>query len=105
MLELTGWAERGFDLAITPDGPRGPRHRFQPGAVYLAQVTGFAVIPVIYQYSPRITLKSWDRFMVPLPFCRCPIRLGTPLRVSRDADELEQERVRVQLEKALNGVE
>src|SRR4029077_6679252 len=45
VLELISWAERGYDLAITPDGPRGPRYIAQEGATALAQLTGHPIIP------------------------------------------------------------
>src|SRR5436853_672069 len=48
LLELTSWAERGYDLAITPDGPRGPRYVVQPGVISLAQLTGLPIVPVAY---------------------------------------------------------
>src|SRR5213075_2734928 len=48
LVELTSWAERGYDLAITPDGPRGPRYQVQPGAIALAQLTGRPLVPVSY---------------------------------------------------------
>ena len=48
LLELTTWAERGYDLAITPDGPRGPRYVVQDGVMSLAQVTGLPIVPVSY---------------------------------------------------------
>src|SRR5438477_4953579 len=54
LLELTTWAERGYDLAITPDGPRGPRYIIQPGAVALAQLTGQPLVPVSYQLRWKI---------------------------------------------------
>src|SRR5947208_3398403 len=62
LLELTTWAERGYDIAITPDGPRGPRYEFQPGALALAQLTGKPLVPVSYHLSSKICLRSWDRF-------------------------------------------
>ena len=54
LLELTGWAERGYDLAITPDGPRGPRYVVQEGIMSLAQITGLPIIPVSYHLSWKI---------------------------------------------------
>ena len=48
LLELTTWAERGYDLAITPDGPRGPRYIVQEGVMALAQITGLPIVPVSY---------------------------------------------------------
>src|SRR5207244_2377362 len=79
--ELTTWGERGYDLAITPDGPRGPRYVVQSGAVGLAQLTGQPLVPVSYQLSWKICLKSWDRFQIPLPFGRVLMKFGEPLHV------------------------
>ena len=61
-------AKAGKDLAITPDGPRGPRKVIQPGAVWLAQATGRPLLPVAFACRPAITLKSWDRMIIPVPF-------------------------------------
>jgi len=58
------------DLAITPDGPRGPARSFAPGAAVLAQRTGALVIGAAASAHPAWRLKSWDRFMVPAPFAR-----------------------------------
>jgi hypothetical protein len=104
LLELTGWAERGYDLAITPDGPRGPRYRIQEGVMALAQVTGLPIIPASYALSWRLQLRSWDGFLVPLPFARWEIAAALPMRVPRDATDAEREILRQQLEAALRGV-
>jgi lysophospholipid acyltransferase (LPLAT)-like uncharacterized protein len=66
--DLIATASRGVDLAITPDGPRGPRERCQPGVIFLARKLGLPVVPVSICYRPSLRLKSWDRFMIPLPF-------------------------------------
>ena len=52
LLELTTWAERGYDLAITPDGPRGPCYLVQEGVMSLAQITGLPIIPFSF-YAPE----------------------------------------------------
>jgi lysophospholipid acyltransferase (LPLAT)-like uncharacterized protein len=52
-----------------------------------AQVTGLPIVPVSYDLSWKWRLKSWDRFLVPLPFSRCVVRAGEPVRVPRDADD------------------
>src|SRR5207245_2002111 len=69
--EMVAWAERGYDLAMTPDGPRGPRYVLQDGVIVTAQLTGLPIVPVSYHLRWKIQLKSWDRFQVPLPFSRC----------------------------------
>ena len=104
LLELTSVAARGYDLAITPDGPRGPCYGVQEGVIALAQLTGRPVFPVSYHLNWKIRLRSWDRFQVPLPFARCDIVIGQPLQVPRDATLEERERLRQQLEATLRGI-
>jgi len=101
MLELTSWAERGYDLAITPDGPRGPRYVVQPGVISLAQLTGRPIIAASYNLRWKIQVKSWDRFQVPLPFSVCEVRLAQPFTVPREATDAERELLRVKLESTL----
>ena len=101
LLELTSWAERGYDLAITPDGPRGPRYVVQEGIMALAQVTGFPIVPVSYHTTWKIQVKSWDRFQIPLPFSHCDMFFGKPVRVPREASDAEREALRQQLEQTL----
>jgi lysophospholipid acyltransferase (LPLAT)-like uncharacterized protein len=104
LLELTGWAERGYDLAITPDGPRGPRYVVQEGIMGLAQVTGLPIVPASYYLGWKIQVKSWDRFQIPLPFSRCEMIIGRPVRVPREASDTEREALRQQLEQALRDI-
>jgi lysophospholipid acyltransferase (LPLAT)-like uncharacterized protein len=66
--ELAETLENGEDVAISPDGPRGPRYTVGPGVVFLAQQTGAAILPIHIEYSRAVRLKSWDRFIIPLPF-------------------------------------
>ncbi|HTA95249.1 MAG TPA: lysophospholipid acyltransferase family protein, partial [Verrucomicrobiae bacterium] len=80
LLELTTWAERGYDLAITPDGPRGPLYIVQDGVMSLAQLTGLPIVPVSYHVNWKIRVKSWDRFQIPLPFSRCEMIYEKPVR-------------------------
>jgi lysophospholipid acyltransferase (LPLAT)-like uncharacterized protein len=104
LLELTGWAERGYDLAITPDGPRGPRYVVQDGIMALAQVTGRPIIPASYHLSWKMEAKSWDRFQVPFPFSHCEMVFGKPVRVPREATDAEREILRQQLEGTLKEI-
>jgi len=99
--ELTTWAERGYDLAITPDGPRGPRYQLQDGVISLAKLTGLPILPFSYELNWKVRVKSWDRFQIPLPFSRCEVRLEKPVCVPRDASETDRENLRQQLEKTL----
>jgi len=102
--EMVTWAERGLDLAITPDGPRGPRYVVQEGVISTAQLTGLAIVPVSYFLNWKISLKGWDGFQVPLPFTRCEITVGRPLRVPRETPDAERETLRRQLESELRAI-
>jgi lysophospholipid acyltransferase (LPLAT)-like uncharacterized protein len=101
LLELTTWAERRYDLAITPDGPRGPRYVVQEGPIALAQLTGLPIIPISCQLSRKLQLKSWDRFQIPLPFASCDIRVSPPIRVPREANDQQREQLRALLQEDL----
>ncbi len=101
LLELTSHAKRGYDLAVTPDGPKGPRYVVQLGVIALAQVTGLPIIPVTCNTQPKICLKSWDGFQIPLPFARCELILDHPIFVPREADQAGREDRRSQLQSRL----
>lgn len=104
LLELTSWAERGYDLAITPDGPRGPCYVVQDGVMSLAQITGLPIIPFSYHLNWKIRIKSWDRFQVPLPFALCKMNVAPPIWVPRNATDTERALLREQLEKVLKEI-
>lgn len=104
LLELTTWAERGYDLAITPDGPRGPRYVIKDGAMSLAQVTGLPIVPFAFHATWKWQIKSWDRFQIPLPFSRVHMRMGKTFRVPREATDAEREALRMELEQHLKEI-
>lgn len=104
LLELTTWAERGYDLALTPDGPRGPRYQVQDGVMSLAQVTGLPIIPFSYHLDWKLQVKSWDRFQIPLPFSRCDMVMGRAVQVPREVSDEERENLRRQLEQELREI-
>jgi lysophospholipid acyltransferase (LPLAT)-like uncharacterized protein len=93
--------EEAADIVIVPDGPRGPRHVAQGGAVTLAKMIGVPMIPVAFAASAKTVLKSWDAFIIPRPFARVAVLFGAPISVPRDADEDVLEAKRRELETAL----
>jgi lysophospholipid acyltransferase (LPLAT)-like uncharacterized protein len=103
LLEMSGRAKLGYDLAVTPDGPRGPRYVVQKGVIALAQVTGLAIVPVTCNTRRKICLKSWDGFQIPLPFSHCELLLNEPILVPREACEVKREELRLELEGSLRG--
>ena len=91
LLGLIRELEAKHDVAVTPDGPRGPAKSFAPGALIAAQRTGSAIVPMAASASSAWRLGSWDRFMIPRPFARVTVLHGPPMRVesetARDAAE------------------
>ena len=99
--ELVTAAEAGCDLAITPDGPRGPKYVVNSGVIAVAQLTGRPIVPVSYHLNWKYRLASWDQFQIPIPFARVDVALGEPLWVPKDAGETERETLRVELQRRL----
>ena len=102
--ELVSAADKGCDLAITPDGPRGPCYVVQEGIVSLAQLTGMVIVPASFHLSCKWRLKTWDRFQIPLPFARCEVQLGQPVRIPREASDAEREQLRLDLETRMKAI-
>jgi lysophospholipid acyltransferase (LPLAT)-like uncharacterized protein len=96
----------GGAIAMTPDGPRGPRMRAKKGPVQLAKLAGAPMVAVTWATSNRIVFeKSWDHFVFPLPFGRGALIWSDPIAPpSPDADEREIEAVRLRLESEMNRI-
>lgn len=88
-------------LAITPDGPRGPRRQLQPGIVYLAARTGLPIVPTGIAYQRAWRTNSWDRFAVPKPFTLGTVVTGAPVVIPPVVDREALEAHRLQVEQAL----
>lgn len=86
--ELIRVVRAGSSVAVTPDGPRGPREQLKPGVLQLAQLTGAPVVPLAAAATRSWWFVSWDRFLVPQPFARLHVEYGDPIFVSRDAGDL-----------------
>jgi lysophospholipid acyltransferase (LPLAT)-like uncharacterized protein len=99
-------AKQGISPSITPDGPRGPRFVFKPGAILLSQMSQRPILPMAYAAS-RATLFHWDKFVLPWPFSRIVIAIGAPRQVPRtlkpEALEVLQKEMAVEM-KALFAV-
>lgn len=85
--EMIETVKRGFDVGITPDGPKGPCRRVKPGVIELARSLGIPILPISNALSRKLVFeRSWDRFQVPLPFGRAVVRYGKPITVGPDDD-------------------
>jgi lysophospholipid acyltransferase (LPLAT)-like uncharacterized protein len=104
LLEAARWLRKGYSVAITPDGPRGPSQIVQDGIIYLAQVSGRPIVPVSNFTPWKIRLRSWDRFQIPLPFAKCELCDNGPISVPRDITDEEREKLRLQLEESMRAI-
>jgi hypothetical protein len=57
-------------VIFTPDGPRGPRHKIKDGCIFAANTAMVPILPIVWVASKQISLRSWDRFRIPLPFTK-----------------------------------
>lgn len=99
--EMVRWIKGGGCMAITPDGPRGPRMRASLGAVKLANAAGAPILGLGWSTRHALVFNSWDRFVLPLPFGRGVIIWTEPLTLPRDPDRAQLELARAELEARL----
>ncbi len=91
----------GGCMAVTPDGPRGPRMRCSMGVIRLAMATGAPILPGAAATTRAKRRRTWDRLVIPLPFARGGVVWKAPIRVPADADSDAREAARLALETAL----
>jgi len=82
--ELIRAARGGSDLGITPDGPKGPARRVQPGVIAAAAASGLPIVPVAMAATRGRFLSTWDRMLLPLPGAVVHVVYGQPLEIPRD---------------------
>lgn len=81
LVALKNALQSGSDVCITPDGPKGPRYRMQPGVLALARSTGAPVVPVHILFHSAWRLKTWDRFVIPKPFSKVEVTFAKSLDI------------------------
>jgi lysophospholipid acyltransferase (LPLAT)-like uncharacterized protein len=101
LYEMVVRATEGSHLAITPDGPRGPRHECKNGVALIAKRTGLPVYPIAFSAKRFWQAKSWDGMIVPKPFSPAIMLVGDPIQIGPD-DPVEVARLRI--EEQLNAV-
>lgn len=98
--------QNGFDVCLTPDGPRGPRYAIQPGVVKLAESSGAPIIPIHVRFSNAWRFNTWDRFVIPMPFSRVEVTFAQPIHLARGMDPATFENERIKLQSILiNGTD
>jgi len=82
LLALVRDLRDGNEVAVTPDGPRGPAFSFAPGALIAAHRAGAPILPIAAHSESAWHLGSWDRFLIPKPFARVTVAYGDPVEVA-----------------------
>ena len=88
----------GESIAITPDGPKGPKEKVKSGIIKLAQITNTPIIPLVWSTKKFKIINSWDNFILPIPFSKGVYSFGKPIYVKKRMDENEFEISRQKLE-------
>lgn len=104
LVQLIRLVGKGKQVAFTPDGPRGPKWHFQPGAVYVAAKTGIPIIPLTGSAQRAVYFKSWDAFQLPLPFSKCLFMVGEPYHVTGDMTDENIEFHRAEIERRMTDL-
>lgn len=97
-------ARRGWDLAITPDGPRGPNRELKLGALSVARLTGLPLVPVGVAVASAWRVRSWDGLLVPKPFSTVRVAYGPPSFVPRNAGQAEIDEMAASLQRSLGDL-
>jgi lysophospholipid acyltransferase (LPLAT)-like uncharacterized protein len=87
---------------ITPDGPRGPRFVAKPGAIFTAQISGKAVVPIAYAARPAKLLRTWDKFVIPSPFAKINFAIGEPFYPKKKMTDEEMQLAQRELERRMH---
>jgi Kdo2-lipid IVA 3' secondary acyltransferase len=101
LIRLAEKLKAGYEIGITPDGPRGPIYHLHPGPLKLAQLTSAQIMQVKIEHESFWQFRTWDRFQLPKPFSKVRVILESPISIPRKLDESAFEQLRLQLEQAL----
>lgn len=102
LVEMIRVMKSGLPMAFTVDGPRGPRHVAKSGPIMLAKKTGNSILPFVSRPNRFITINSWDRLQIPMPFSKVVVIFGEPIRIDPAADDRAQTEALDKLQKTLD---
>ncbi len=98
-LEMVKVISKGEVVAITPDGPKGPAEKVKKGIVKLSMKTGVPIYPISFSAKPCYRFNSWDKFMLPLPFSKCVVKVGKPLYPEQLSEDEFKEKIELELKR------
>ena len=90
--------QNGESIAITPDGPKGPKETVKEGIIKLAQITGAPIVPLVWATKKFKLINSWDHFVIPFPFSKGVYTFGEPIYVDKKINKKKFEISRLEVE-------
>ncbi len=96
--------KNGESVALTPDGPKGPKQKIKDGLIKLSQFTGAPIIPLVWYTKKNKVINSWDKFIIPYPFSKGVYMFGKPIYIKRKLNQVEFKRVKLDIEKEMNNL-
>jgi len=102
--ELVRLLRQGIPVAVTPDGPRGPRQKMKQGPLLAARLAGVPIIAASAGASSAWYFGRWDRFLVPRPFTWIPMAFSEPIYIDPTAGQEELSLRAIEIEDVLNGL-
>ena len=90
--------KNGESIAITPDGPKGPKETVKEGVIKLAQITGIPIVPLVWSTKKFKIIDSWDNFVIPFPYSKGIYTFGKPIYVDKKISENNFEILRLEVE-------
>jgi len=94
-------SRKGYNLVLTPDGPKGPENQVKEGIIKLASITGCTILPLGFAVKNSFQLKTWDRTIIPLPFSKLLMNYGDPILVPRNLQKNDLEYYKMQVQKGI----
>lgn len=102
LVEMIRLMKKNLPMGFSVDGPKGPKYIAKNGAILLAKKTGNPLMPFVFECEKYWTINNWDNLQIPKPFTRSKLFIAEPIYVPKDADEIEIENKRLELQKKLD---
>ena len=94
-------SRKGYNLVLTPDGPKGPSNEVKNGIVKLASISGCTILPLGFAIKNSFKLSTWDRTVIPLPFSKLLMNYGEPISVPKKLKRNELGKYKIQIQNAI----
>ncbi len=94
--------KNGISIGISPDGPKGPRHKVSEGILSISRLSKSVILPVGIGFKKKWVLNTWDKFIIPKPFNEITVVWGDP--ISAITNEKNNHQFKIKLESKMNNL-